>query len=146
MSRLRRIPALSAILALLFLAGLTVQTYAGWIVFKAHQQTHGEPGNVLGPSGYLWPWAAGLAQLIAYAALAALLAQQAGQAAARARGDGEGELRRVLDRHEAILADLSRRLDAAPRGAAERRPPTVTDERLPADPVRQSGQAGGRAP
>jgi hypothetical protein len=104
---------LRAGLPALFLLGLGIQTSAGWIVFRNNQQTHGEPGNVLGPSGYMWPWLATLGQLVAFAALAALLAWQAGQS--RARQDAE--LRQTLRRVEARLAELSRPPDPTPAEA-----------------------------
>jgi hypothetical protein len=132
MSRLRRTSTLGAVLALLFLVSLALQTGAGWIVFKAQQQTHGEPGNVLGSSGYLWPWTATLAQIVAFAALAALLALQAG----RARAEGEREIRQALRRIEAHLAALSR-AEGSP--GSERRRPAVEGQHLAGEVVRSGG-------
>ena len=109
MTRFWPTPTLRAILAALFLLGLGLQTWTGWIAFKAHQQTHGEPGNALGPNGYVWPWGAALSQLVAFAALAGLLAGQA----SRTRADDAGELRQTLRRLEGQLAELSRLQEAA---------------------------------
>jgi hypothetical protein len=124
---------LGAALGALFLLALGLQTYAGWIVFKAHQQTHGEPGNVLGPSGYLWPWLVATAQVVAFAALAGFLALHLG----RMRAAGERERGETLRRIEAQLAALSR--PAQPSGAPAPPAPSLPPE----SPDGVAGSAGG---
>jgi hypothetical protein len=127
---------LRAALGGLFLLALGLQTWAGWIVFKAHQQTHGEPGNVLGPSGYFWPWMGATAQVVAFAALAGFLALHLG----RTLLAGERERGETLRRIEARLAALSR--PAQPSGAPA--PPAPASP--PESPDGVAGPAGRAGP
>jgi hypothetical protein len=112
---------LSVALGGLFLLALGLQTWAGWIVFKAHQQTHGEPGNVLGPSGYLWPWMGATAQVVAFAALTGFLVLHLG----RMLMAGERERNESLRRIEAQLA--AQRRPAQPSGGATPPSPEASD-------------------
>ena len=128
---------LSVALGGLFLLALALQTWAGWIVFKAHQQTHGEPGNVLGPSGYLWPWMGATAQVVAFAALTGFLVLHLG----RMLLAGERERNESLRRIEAQLARESRQPESAEQG-----PHREEGALIPPQAIEQSPRRPGRAP
>jgi hypothetical protein len=126
---------LSVALGGLFLLALGLQTWAGWIVFKAHQQTHGEPGNILGPSGYLWPWMGATAQVVAFAALTGFLVLHLG----RMLRAGERERGESLRRIEAQIAALRR--PAQPSGGGASPSPEAPDG--VAGSAGMAGSAGG---
>ena len=42
----------------LFLVSWVVQTWTGWIEFKAEQQGQGHAAQVFGSDGYVWAWSA----------------------------------------------------------------------------------------
>jgi hypothetical protein len=48
---------LSITLAALFLASLSLQTWAGWWEFVADEEQAGRLPDAFGPSGYVWSWA-----------------------------------------------------------------------------------------
>jgi len=54
--KLLRDYGLSLVLAVLFLVSWLLQTTTGWVEFVAEQHAHGEQAQLLGASGYLWPW------------------------------------------------------------------------------------------
>jgi len=132
MTQLWRRYSVSIILVALFLTSWGLQTWTGWIEFKARQQTHGEPGNVLGPNGYLWHWGHTTFQnwqseflhLIVFLALVPVIVQQT-RCSSRADDD---ELRRVhqaIRRIEEQLRELRSQNPEAriPRNHATTRPP-----------------------
>lgn len=47
---------LSIILVSLFVLCWILQTWTGWVEFRAEQQTRHEPAQWLGDSGYIWGW------------------------------------------------------------------------------------------
>jgi hypothetical protein len=49
---------LSIVLFFLFLVSWVIQTYTGWMDFRADQQQHGELAQWFGESGYIWRWGA----------------------------------------------------------------------------------------
>ena len=48
--------SLSLALAGLFIGSWLVQTVAGWFVFVAQQEEHGQAPELFGASGYIWEW------------------------------------------------------------------------------------------
>jgi hypothetical protein len=56
MNRLFRDYGLSIVLAVLFLVSWLLQSVTGWVEFAADQRAHGEAAQLLGGSGYFWPW------------------------------------------------------------------------------------------
>ncbi|MDQ3700089.1 MAG: hypothetical protein M3442_04105 [Chloroflexota bacterium] len=131
MNRLWRNYGLSVALALLFLVSWGLQTWVGWVEFKAHQQTHGEPGNILGPNGYLWRWGHSTLQnwqaeflhLVAVVVLTTFLVRRG----SRALKGSEEELRQRLDRIEQQLTELYRLQQSA-------RPPSSVAPSTPRTP------------
>ena len=96
----------------LFLASWVVQTWTGWIEFKAEQQGQGQAAQVFGPEGYVWAWSAAtfenwqseFLQLLTMVALTSVLIFK-GSPESR---DSDDEMREALRRIEERLAALDR--------------------------------------
>jgi hypothetical protein len=109
MKRLWSNYSLSIVLAVLFIASWTIQTWTGWVHFQVEQQDHGQSAEVFGPSGYVWQWAAAtfenwqseFLQLLTFVILTAYLIHR-----------GSHESKDSDDEMMAILKRIERRVQA----------------------------------
>lgn len=98
-----------ALLAL-FLGSWLMQTWTGWVEFRAEQQQNGHTAEIFGDGGYVWAWAQAtfenwqseFLQLLAMVALTSFLIFK-GSAESR---DGDDETRETLARLERRLDEL----------------------------------------
>jgi hypothetical protein len=106
------------VLLALFLASWVVQTWTGWIEFKAEQHSQGQAAQVFGPDGYVWAWSAAtfenwqseFLQLLTMVALTSVLIFTGSPESK----DSDEEMQEALRRIEERLAALDR---AAATGA-----------------------------
>ena len=104
--------SLSIVLLALFLGSWGLQTWMGWVEFRAEQQAHGEVAHIFGSGGYLWAWGQAtfenwqseFLQLFSFVVLASVLIHKGSPQSK----DGQDELKDAIERIELRLADLSR--------------------------------------
>lgn len=106
---------LSIVLAALFLISWAIQSWTGWMHFRAEQLDHGQTAGVFGPSGYVWQWAAAtfenwqseFLQLLTFVILTAYLIHR-----------GSHESKDTDEQMMAALKRIERRLEALERDPA----------------------------
>ncbi len=100
---------LSIVLAVLFLASWAVQTWTGWVHFRAEEAAHGQIPQFFGSSGYVWEWAAAtfenwqseFLQLLTFVVLTSFLIHK-----------GSHESKDTDDEMMAVLRRMEHRLEA----------------------------------
>lgn len=101
---------LSIVLCGLFLVSWAVQTWAGWMNFRADQLGHGQTAEIFGASGYIWKWTAAtfenwqseFLQLLTFVVLTAFLIHRGSHESK----DTEEEMMALLKRIDSRLATL----------------------------------------
>jgi hypothetical protein len=101
---------LSIVLALLFLASWLLQTWTGWMHFRAEQFEHGQTADIFGQSGYVWQWAAAtfenwqseFLQLLTFVVLTSFLIHRGSHESK----DTDDEMMALLKRIEKRLKEL----------------------------------------
>ena len=116
---------LSIVLFFLFLGSWILQTYAGWMEFRAEQADMNHTAQWLGPSGYFWVWTRAtfenwqseFLQLLTFVSLTSFLIHK-GSPESR---DGDDQMRAALKRIEHKLVELEKSSKKPFRGSLEHR-------------------------
>jgi hypothetical protein len=101
---------LSIVLFFLFAASWAVQSWTGWMSFRAEQFEHGQAAEIFGASGYIWKWAAAtfenwqseFLQLLTFVVLTAYLIHKGSHESK----DTDDEMMAILKRIEQRLHTL----------------------------------------
>ena len=103
---------MSIVLAILFLVSWIIQTWTGWMHFRAEQLEHSQTAELFGPSGYVWQWAAAtfenwqseFLQLLTFVVLTTYLIHRGSHESK----DSDEKMMATLNRIERRLAELER--------------------------------------
>ncbi|MFP5343622.1 MAG: DUF6766 family protein [Candidatus Limnocylindria bacterium] len=106
---------LSLTLAAMFLVAWALQTWTGWVEFRAEQLAQGRAAAAFGPDGYVWGWAQAtfenwqseFLQVFVFIVLTTFLVHRHSHESPDADYDTEASLRRI----EAKVDALERRLE-----------------------------------
>jgi len=108
---------LSITLVVLFLGAWALQTWTGWVEFRAEQAAHGEVAEAFGDAGYVWSWAQAtfenwqseFLQVFVFIVLTTFLVHRHSHESPDTDYETEASLRRI----EAKLDDLGKRMGDA---------------------------------